>query len=85
MKVCVKHFTWCHYIQFHCQLDDDNAPQVSDFTVHPGCTQTGSFQNPVDCFSLFFSDEVWQFLVDNTNQYATEKLRNKHVSTTCPQ
>ena len=80
MKVFVKHLLDSFFISHLIIRIDDEAPKKSDFTETPGCTLTGSFQNPMDCFSLFFDDEVWQFLADNTNQYATETLMNRQVS-----
>ena len=33
-----------------------------------------SVQTPEECFSLFFDDNLWQYLVDKTNEYAAKKL-----------
>ena len=38
---------------FIITIDNDTAPLTQSFTETPGCTKTGSFQNPVECFSLF--------------------------------
>ena len=42
-----------------------------------------SVHSPEECFSLFFSDALWQFLVDNTNKYAAKKIgcSNKQLVT----
>ena len=55
-------------------LVNDKEPSEDDFDETPGCQVTGSFQNPTECFSLFFTEEVWQFIVDNTNEYAAQKM-----------
>ena len=61
-------------------IDNDQPPQASIFNERPGCTVTGAFEDPIECFNLFFADEILEFLVDNTNEYATVKLRNRNVS-----
>ena len=59
---------------------DDVAPTHTIFRETPGSTVDDSCQTPEECFSLFFSDEVWQFLVDNTNEYAANKIGTMQVS-----
>lgn len=59
---------------------DDAAPTHTIFRETPGSNVGGSCQTPEECFSLFFSDDVWQFLVDNTNEYAAHKIGAMQVS-----
>ena len=59
---------------------DDTAPTHTMFRETPGSNAGGSCQTPEEFFSLFFSDEVWQLLVDNTNEYAGNKIGAMQVS-----
>ena len=36
----------------------------------PGPNVPAACVSPFDCFSIFFIDSLWQFLVDSTNEYA---------------
>ena len=33
-----------------------------------------------ESFALFFSSDVWQLIVDNTNEYATKKISGMKVT-----
>ena len=44
-----------------------------------GNNASPSCQSPEECFSLFLSDDVWQFLVDSTNEYARKKINEMQV------
>ena len=39
-----------------------------------------SCQSPLECFSLFCREVVWDFLPKNTNEYATKKISTMKVS-----
>ena len=39
----------------------------------PGPNVPAACVSPFDCFSIFFNDSLWQFLVDSTNEY-TKKM-----------
>ena len=58
----------------------DIAPDHLPFRENPGCTVGTSCSAPIDCFSLLFQDTVWQYLVDNTNQYAAVKISKMKVN-----
>ena len=45
-----------------------------------GSTVDRSYQSPLECFSLFFSGVVWDFLTKNTNDYAMKKISTLKVS-----
>ena len=68
-----------HYHDFNV---DDTAPTHLQFNEAVGSNADPSCQTSEECFSLFFSEEVWQLLVDNTNEYATKKMSNMQVSNT---
>ena len=56
--------------------DDDNTLQ--DETC--GSTVDRSCQSLLECFSLFFSDVVFDFLTKNTNEYTMKKISTIKVS-----
>ena len=64
---------------------DDDTDQGDDeetsFSEQPGYALHEPCNTPMECFSLFFNNEVWEFLVSNTNEYASHKLTHCNVST----
>ena len=59
-------------------LTTDTAPEAQRFTANAGVQiDATELQSPLDCFSVFFDEDVWKFLVEHTNQYATAYLANK--------
>ena len=59
-------------------LTTDTAPEAQRFTANAGVQiDATELQSPRDCFSVFFDEDVWKFLVEHTNQYATAYLANK--------
>ena len=43
-------------------------------SLQSGVQVPPSVQTPEQCFSLFFDDNLWQYLVDGTNEYAAKKI-----------
>ena len=66
--------------QFFLYLLVDLAPAHSPFTERPGYQLDEPCDSPEQCFSLFFTSELWDFLVENTNEYALQKLNGRQVS-----
>ena len=63
---------------FHVGVEDDQIEQ--DFNEEAGPTMHQRHRlTPIQCFLLFFTDAVWEFLVRKTNEYAQVK-RNKHMA-----
>ena len=56
--------------------NDDTSSQ--DETC--GSTVDRSCQSPLECFFLFFSDFVFDFLTKNTNEYAIKKISTMKVN-----
>ena len=56
--------------------NDDTSSQ--DETC--GSTVDRACQSPLECFSLFFSDVVFDFLTKNTNEYDMKKISTMKVS-----
>ena len=56
-------------------LDDkDTPPTPQSFTETPGPTMDQMHRlSAIQCFSLFFTSMIWEFLVNRTNQYAAYK------------
>jgi hypothetical protein len=48
----------------------DTPPQATTFTPAPGPNVPPSCNTPEDCFSLFFDDALFNYLVQKTNEYA---------------
>ena len=46
---------------------------MKQFTEKVGITSDISYEEPIDFFSLFFNEEVFDFIATNTNEYAREK------------
>ena len=61
-------------------LTADTEPCHLPFIEPSGVHIPPSCRTPEDCFSLFFDDQLWQFLVDNTNLYASQKIRSMRTS-----
>ena len=57
-------------------LNDSNTLQ--DETCYS--TVDRSCRSPLECFSLFISEVVWDFLTKNINDYATKKISTMKVS-----
>ena len=54
--------------------DESNALNYN-YNNTPGPTTTaGSDVTPLNLFSRFFTDEVWELLVEETNRYASENV-----------
>ena len=56
--------------------NDDNTLQNETC----GSTVDRFCQSPLECFSLFFGDVVFDFLIKNTNKYAMKKISTMKVS-----
>ena len=55
--------------------EPDQPPTPPPFTERPGSTATLSQDpSPEECFRLCFTEELYQFLVDHTNEYARHRL-----------
>ena len=54
-------------------------PSHTPFNKTIGSTADASCQSPEDFFSIFFTDVVWQYLVDKTNKYAADKISAMEV------
>jgi hypothetical protein len=54
-------------------------PTDAPFTEQPGPKVPPSCETPEDCFSLFFDDNLLQYIVDQTNTYAQKKLAAMQV------
>ena len=54
---------------------DDTRPTQKRFTVTPGPTSLPVFHSrPMECFTLFFTSAIWNFLVVKKNEFAHHKL-----------
>ena len=60
-------------------IDTDVQPTSAPFTEQPGPKVPPSCETPKDCFSLFFDDNLLQYIVDQTNTYAQKKLAAMQV------
>ena len=61
--------------------EPETAPTVPPFTGTPGPTvvlEDGA--TPVQYFFLFFTQRIWEFLVEETNRYAAHKIAQKTPS-----
>lgn len=59
-------------------LEGDIAPLQHHFAEQPGPRITLSpSSTPLEFFSLFFDDAIFQLLVDGTNEYAAEVIAEK--------
>ena len=68
----VKKYTSLYLYMYICTVNV--APTHLPFTGNtPGPNVPASCQAPEECFSLFLDDNLWTFLVDSTNQYATKR------------
>ena len=47
--------------------------------IKPGPKVPPSCESPEDCFSLFFDDNLLQYIVDQMNVYARKKLATMQV------
>ena len=60
-------------------IDTDMQPTSAPFTEQPGPKVPPSCESPEDYFSLFFDDNLLQYIVDQTNAYARKKLAAMQV------
>ena len=67
------------YYYMYCIILGDMPPNHPPFNESGGSNVDASCQTPGECFSVFFSDTIWQFLIDNTNQYAAQKISSMTV------
>ena len=58
---------------------DDEQPTSVPFTEQAGPKVPPSCETPEDCFSLFFDDNLLQYIVDQTNAYAEKKIAGMQV------
>ena len=60
------------------ERDDDSeqveVQQIPAYTLQPGCSASVEGVNPMDYFSLFFTDEILQHIIDQTNLYAAQYI-----------
>ena len=67
--------TWKIPAMIFCSMLCNDQDTDEDFLQKPGPT---TLQNdrltPVQCFSLFFTNAVWEFLVRRTNEHADRKV-----------
>ena len=70
-----------HLFTNNINTDTDNFTQTSlqYSSVNGPNVDTSQCLTPYQCFSLIFTARVWQFIVDNTNEYAAHKVP-KHTS-----
>lgn len=59
-------------------LDDIAPTYLITYNETPGSNIQAT--TPEDFFSTFFTDDLWQFLVDNSNEYAAMKLAAMEAS-----
>ena len=62
--------------------DDPESNNDGNTLQDETCVSTvdRSCQSPLECFSLFFSEVVLDFLTKNTNEYAIKKISTMKVS-----
>ena len=53
------------------------APTHLPFTKKAGPNVPSTCQSPEDYFALVFDEQLWQFLVDQTNLYAAQKVNRR--------
>lgn len=71
---------------------DDFCPQVPEFTASPGLQFDPTGFTPIDFFSLYFSEDLINIMVSQTNLYASQFIANNpeahyskgHWTPTCP-
>ena len=63
-------------------VDNDVQPTSAPFTEQAGPKVSPTCETPEDCFSLFFDDNLLQYIVDQTNAYAQKKLAAMQVEIT---
>ena len=60
----------------------DTPPQTAAFTAQPGPKVDTSCKTPEEFFSIFFDDNLLDFIVENTNKYA-QKMSSMQLTTFC--
>ena len=67
----------------YIMITDNPESSNNDNTLQDetcGSTVDRFCQSALECFSLFFSDVVFDFLTKNTNEYAMKKISTMKVS-----
>lgn len=54
--------------------DSDLQPTHAQFTEHEGPNVSSTCHTPMDYFSLFFSDNLLQYITEQTNLYARKRI-----------
>ena len=63
----------------YTNVDSDEQPTSAPFTAQAGPNVPSSCETPQDCFSLFFDDNLLQYIVQQTNTYAQKKIAAMQV------
>ncbi|UYV60967.1 PGBD5 [Cordylochernes scorpioides] len=50
--------------------DDPSPPTLPPFTARPGLNLVGDVSSPFDAFSLFFTENIFKSIKEETNRYA---------------
>ena len=53
---------------------------IPSYTLQPGCSEFVEGENPLDYFSLLFTDEIFEHIVEHTNLYATQYIETHEVA-----
>lgn len=67
-------------VRVWCRIESNSKQQAHPaftFTGSPGLKVRGNLEDPLDFFSLFFDDEIIDYIVSETNRFADQFLEKK--------
>ena len=68
------------YIPIWKSEPSNNRVHPFEFTGISGCNQDIVINDPLYLFELYFTDEICEFIVNETNRYASQNINKKELS-----